>query len=255
MQTPLLGKFDGGDVMKNYLKIMPVIIFIAIGMPIPAQAIDTAASPAPAPTAAAPAAATPPATAPVTPPTTPVAAASPAIPPVPAYYNYANNEAEYSLILPEAPMVRTIWGESSDTKPYIENLPTDNASVGEVATFKRVDIDTEEEFDVKITFLKARRGFLLDLTKDKVKAILDKLYTQTPLTNEKFSYSPGTNTLRWATLSGFMLDSHNHPAFSAAHYLTGLQSILVIQTTYSIENKLFDEYYNILVNSITYSPP
>ena len=39
------------------------------------------------------------------------------------------------------------------------------------------------------------------------------------------------------------------------HYLTGQQSILVVQVIYSLENKVFQEYYKTLLNSITYTPP
>jgi hypothetical protein len=173
----------------------------------------------------------------------------------PTTYNYANDEAEYSLVLPEAPTVATIWEESVETKAYLENPPDDGAALGEIATFKRVDIDTEEVFDVKITFLKARPFFLRALKEKKIKKMLENQYRDVPLTNKEFTFSPGAETLKWAALSGFTLDAHKHPLFSATHYLTGRQSIQVVQVTYSIENKAFDDYYKALVDSITYSPP
>ena len=176
--------------------------------------------------------------------------------PVPSsYYNYARDEAEYSVMLPEAPTVRTIWEESSETTPYMVDPPTDSAALGEVAVFKRVDIDTEELFDARITFLKAKHSVLAGLTPDIIKALLEKRYKMTPLSNEEFTVSAGKGTLKWATLRGFGLDTRHHPAFSAIHYLTGQQSILVVQVTYSIENKTYQDYYNNLVNSITYNPP
>lgn len=178
----------------------------------------------------------------------PASALAPAHP----YYNYANDESEYSVMLPEAPEVQTIWRESPETAQFLESPPTDGASIGEVATFKRVDIDTEEVFDVKITFLKARKAFLQELTEEKIKNILGKQFKDKPLTNPTFSASAGTNTLKWVSLSGFTLDEHHRPAFNAIHYLTGLQSILVVQVEYSIENKTFQEYYNTLVNGISY---
>ena len=171
------------------------------------------------------------------------------------YYNYAHDEAEYSVMLPEAPTVKTIWAESPETTPYIDNPPNENTAIGELATFKRVDIDTEEMFDAKITFIKARQSFLDGLTQEKIKAMLEKRFKSTPLENPKFTFSAGKGPLKWATLSGFALDSHHHPAFSTIHYLTGQQSILVIQIMYSIENKTFQDYYDNLVNSITYNAP
>jgi hypothetical protein len=36
------------------------------------------------------------------------------------------------------------------------------------------------------------------------------------------------------------------------HYLTGLQSVLVIQIQYNVENKAFQEYYQNITDSVTY---
>ena len=134
-------------------------------------------------------------------------------------------------------------------------LPNESAAIGELATFKRADIDTEEMFDAKITFIKAKRSFIDGLTEEKIKDILQKRFKKTPLENPKFTFSAGTGPLKWATFSGFTLDPHHHPAFTAIHYLTGQQSILVIQVMYSIESKTFQDYYDNLVNSITYNAP
>lgn len=243
--------------MKSHLKILFSTVFITALSAIPAeadpvqQAAPTQAAPAqPAPAAqqAAPAQAAAPAPEQAAQaPETTVAGHT--------YYNYAHNESEYSVKLPEAPMVRTIWEEGPDTDPYMKYPPADDAALGEVATFKRVDIDTEESFDVKITFIKARLSFLQDLDEQKIKNMLMKQYSDMTMTNENFTMSQGSGTLKWATLSGFALDAHNHPAFCAIHYLVGQQSILVVQVMYSIENKVFQDYYEHLVNSITYVAP
>jgi len=156
------------------------------------------------------------------------------------YYNYAHDEAEYSVSLPEAPTVSTIWQESPETKAFLKQL---------------VDLDTEEMFDVQILFLRATPSFLQGLTDDKIKRMLTKKFGEVPLSGENFTVSNGASTLKWAQLSGFVLDAHHHPAFYAIHYLTGLQSILVVQAKYSIENKTFQEYYNHMISSITYVQP
>ena len=171
------------------------------------------------------------------------------------YYNYAHDEAEYSVSLPEAPTVSTIWQESPETKAFLKQPPTDHAALGEVATYKLVDLDTEEMFDVQILFLRATPSFLQGLTDDKIKRMLTKKFGEVPLSGENFTVSNGASTLKWAQLSGFVLDAHHHPAFYAIHYLTGLQSILVVQAKYSIENKTFQEYYNHMISSITYVQP
>ena len=242
--------------MKTYLKIFLGIIFITIFCGIPAQAQDqTATTPASvAPTASAtPASATPPAAVTPTAPA-PTASAVNSVAPASTYYNYANDEAEYSVMLPEAPTVRTLLAESTDTTPYLTNPPTDSPAIGEVATFSRADIDTEEMFSAKITFIKAKHSFLEGLTEEKIKELLIDRYKNAPLENAKFAYTVGnTGALKWGILSGFTLDANHHPAFSAIHYLTGQQSILVVQVTYSIENKTFQDYYDHLVSGITYN--
>ncbi len=126
---------------------------------------------------------------------------------------------------------------------------------GQLANVTRLDIDTDESFDVKILFVRAKKSFLEGLTTQKIKEMLMKQYKDVSLSNEQFTISAGTGALKWATLSGFSLDKHNHPALCATHYLTGQQSILVVQVMYSIENKLFQDYYDHLVNSITYVAP
>jgi hypothetical protein len=171
------------------------------------------------------------------------------------YYNYAHDDAEYSVSLPGAPTVSTLWLESAETKPYLKAAPNDHAALGEIAIYKLVDIDTEESFDVKVIFLRASQPFLESLDKDKIQHMLKKKYSEVALSNETFNLSEGAGQLKWATLSGFTLDSHHHPAFYAIHYLTGLQSILVIEAKYSIENKSFQGYYNYMVNHIAYVQP
>lgn len=255
--------------MRDHLKIISGVIFIAISLAIPAQADPVQ----PAPMQPAPAQPDTAQTAPIQ--AAPVQAASPKQDAptgplqtdtvqtdhvqtqvkTPTYYSYAHDDAEYSVNLPGAPTVVTIWSESAETKPYLKAVPADHAALGELATYKIVNLDTEELFDVKITFLRASRPFLESLNKDKIKHMLEKKYSEVPLSNETFNISEGTGLLKWATLSGFTLDSHHHPAFYALHYLTGLQSILVVEVKYSIENKTFQTYYDNMVKSITYVAP
>ena len=171
------------------------------------------------------------------------------------YYNYADDEAEYSVSLPDAPTVSTIWEESPETKAFLKAYPSDHAALGEQAIYKLVDMDTEEMFDVKIIFLRASPAFLESLDEQKIKRMLQKKFKEVSLSNETFNISNGTSTLKWAQLTGFVLDNHHHPAFCAIHYLTGQQSILVVQVRYSLENKHFQEYYNHMVNNIKYVQP
>lgn len=212
------------------------------------------ATPAPAPTAAAPAPVAAPTAAPTlaAPPPAP-AAATPAPAAAPAFqaYRYAHNDGEYSVDLPEAPTVTTLWGDNGNI-PYLENPPKEGA-LGELATFRRVDAHSGEFFDVKITFLKADSSFLAKLTEDKMKKALEDDFKTVNLTDAQSGYSANAdNSLKWATLTGFSIDTKGRPAYNAGHYLTGKQSVMVLKIQYSIENETFTSYYKTLADNITY---
>lgn len=185
--------------------------------------------------------------------------ASPALaedtaPPPKAFYTYANNDAEYTIALPEAPTVKTIWTDSAEQIPYLDRLPLDGF-VGELATFKRIDMATDEYYDVKVTFLKADQDFLAGLSPEKIKASMEKDFSGTPLDSKKFDFSVNPkNGMKWATLTGFSFDPAKRPLYNAEHYLTGQQSILVVKIQYNLENKAFADYYQALADSITYRP-
>lgn len=166
-------------------------------------------------------------------------------------YTYIHNEAEYSVDLPDAPNGYTIWADQKDPIPFLEDPPK-YGTLGETAIVKRVDLDTGDTFETEIIFLKAERDFLLSMTKEKMLDALDNIYADVRLDNKQVSYSPGSDTLKWATMTGFTVDQSNNLLFNAAHYLTGLQTILVIKTKYNVENKIFQGYYNQLQQSIKY---
>jgi hypothetical protein len=171
-----------------------------------------------------------------------------------ADYKYAHNDAEYSVMLPEAPTVETVWADSENI-PYLDNPPKD-AALGEIATFRRADADTNESFNAKITFLKADSDFLSKLTEDGMKAALENDFKDVNLTDKKFDFSTNAGTnLKWATLSGFSIDRYGHPSYNAGHYLTGKQSILVLKVQYSVDNKTFADNFKKLTDNITYLAP
>jgi hypothetical protein len=171
----------------------------------------------------------------------------------PQFYKYAHNDAEYSVMLPEAPRVATIWADEGNV-PYLENPPTEGA-IGEIATFRREDVKTEDSFDVKITFLKASPEFLAGLTEEKMKATLEGDFKDIKLDNKNLYFSTAANGLKWATISGFTTDKNSRPFYHAEHYLTGRQSILVVKVQYNVENQTFADYYKKLSDNITYIAP
>lgn len=168
------------------------------------------------------------------------------------YYKYAHSEAEYIIALPEAPRVETIWANTENI-PYLPDRPKDGA-IGEVALFERVDPDTDDFFEAKIIFLKAKRGFLAELDEKKIKETLKNEYKAVPLTHENSTFSEGKGSLKWGTLTGFSVDRNNRPIFNATHYLTGQQSIMIVKIAHTLQNKTFQKYYKALIDSITYHP-
>lgn len=170
--------------------------------------------------------------------------------PAEASYRYAHGASEYTVDLPEAPTASTIWAEDGNI-PYIETPPKYGA-VGEVARFKRTDPKSGDFLEVRITFLKADRDFLLSLTEEKMKAVMEDEYKDMRLDNKKFSFTTGTDTLKWATLEGFSVDRNNSLLYNATHYLTGQDSIYVLKTTYNIERKEFTDIYKVIANSIKF---
>ncbi len=184
-------------------------------------------------------------------PATQAAAPAPGLQAESTFFRYANNDAEYSVMLPEAPRVATIWADSGQPIPYLDNPPKEG-SLGELATFRRVDQDTEDSFDVKITFLKAPAAYLSGLTEDKVKSMLQADYAGQKLENQDWYYSAGKNGLVWATVSGFSIDQGSHPFYNAEHFLTGKSSILVVRVKYSVENPVFADDYKKMTDNITY---
>ena len=167
-------------------------------------------------------------------------------------YVYIHNDAEYSVDLPEAPKAASIWADQEDPIPYLDNPPK-YGFVGEHAWLKRADNDTGDVFSVDITFLKADRDFLLSLTKDKMIQAMKDQFMDITLDNEEEHYSAGTDTLKWATVTGFSTDQANTLHYKAAHYLSGLDSIMVIKVDYNVENQTFQKYYDTLANSIKYA--
>ncbi len=166
-------------------------------------------------------------------------------------YHYANNVAEYSIGLPEAPNVVTIWSNEKDI-PYLENI-TSRGTIGERAHFKRTDTKTGENFKTTIILLRAEKAFIDSLTEEKTIKLLEKDYEGISLASKKLSYSVGGNpNLRRTTFEGFAVDKENNPLYYVTHFLTGKQSITVIKVEYSLENETFTKYYQMIVNNINY---
>ena len=174
------------------------------------------------------------------------------------FYNYGNIDSEYSLTLPEAPTVKTIWADEKNESgekiavPYLVN-PPEYGAIGEYAFFKRVDPKTGEKFDLKITFLKADRDFLISLTREEMEDTLKKEFEDVTFDKEEITYSAGSGTLKSAALTGFYTDTDNNLFFSAAHYLIGQQTLMMLRVNYNVENPTYRNYYKMMYDTIRYT--
>lgn len=169
-----------------------------------------------------------------------------------ASYTYLHNEGEYSIELPDAPVGKTIWADQQDPIPYLEE-PGKFGSIGEIATMRRTDPDTGDYFDVEVLFLKADRPFLLNLTKEKLMGFLKEALKETKLEAMKSTYSEGSDTLKWGTMSGFSVDDKNTLLYNTAHFLTGFETITVIKIKYTAENKAYTAMYKDMQSSIKFT--
>ncbi len=169
-----------------------------------------------------------------------------------SFVRYSPAEGEYSLLLPEAPSAETLWGKQGKTLPFIGDPPFFGA-IGERATFYQTDRNTGDTFDATITFLKANKDFLKSLDQKKMIAALDSELKGITLDRREEKFTAGSDTLKWATLTGFSISNDNSLVFYALHYLVGLESISVIKMSFAIENKTYQAYYDKISKSIVYS--
>jgi hypothetical protein len=169
------------------------------------------------------------------------------------YYTYANNDAEYTVDLPEAPRAVTIWADDKENPvPFIDEPPK-NGPVGETAFIKKVDQETGDIYTVEITFVKADREFLLTMTRERMEKTLEEVFKEISLEQKKVNFSAGTDTLKWATLTGFSTDENNNYLYHAVHYLTGMESVIMIKAEFNVENKKFHDYYQTMASSIKFT--
>lgn len=168
------------------------------------------------------------------------------------FVRYSPAEGEYSLLLPEAPSAETLWGKQGKPLPFIGDPPFFGA-VGEKATFRQTDRNTGDTFEVSITFLKANKEFLKTLNQQKMIEDLEAGFKNITLDRREEKFTAGSDTLKWATLTGFNINTDNSLVFHAAHYLVGLESISVIKMSFAIENKTYQAYYDKISKSIIYS--
>ena len=168
------------------------------------------------------------------------------------FVRYSPAEGEYSLLLPEAPSAETLWGKQGKTLPFVGDPPFFGA-VGEKASFVQTDRNTGDTFDATITFVKANKEFLASLNQQKMIAALDAQLKGVTLDRREEKFTAGSDTLKWATLTGFNINNDNSLVFYALHYLVGLESISVVKMSFAIENKTYQAYYDKISKSIVYS--
>ena len=171
--------------------------------------------------------------------------------PARAEYTYIHNEGEYSVTLPDAPSGETIWSDQSKPIPFIGKVSKFGA-IGEIAQLRRTDPNMGDSFNVDIIFIKSGGDYLMGLNEESVRKMLEDEYNNQALERKSVSYSQGSRTLKWGTLTGFSVDRHNNLLFHACHILTGLETITMIKVNFNAENDKFGESYQKIKDSIKF---
>ncbi len=168
-------------------------------------------------------------------------------------YVYAHPDSEYSIRLPEAPTAVTLWADdTSRPVPFMDDPPKYGA-VGEIAKFKRVDADTGDTFETTVTFVKTGKDFVGTLTEDRMRETAEKEYKDEKLDNKKVSFSTGSETLKWLTVTGFTIDQANNLYYNVTHYISGLESVIMIKVRYNVENQKYQQFYDDITASIKFT--
>jgi hypothetical protein len=169
-----------------------------------------------------------------------------------AEYPYMHSEGEYSITLPDAPRAATIWADQTDPAIPFLDKPPPYGSVGETTTLRRIDNERGDLFDIQTIFLKAGKDFVQKQTQESLTKLLENYMASTPLDKKQTSYSGGTSTLKWATLTGYQIDEKNNLFFVGSHLLTGTDTLFFVRIKYSAENKDFGAHYKKIIASIKY---
>jgi len=171
--------------------------------------------------------------------------------PAQAEYTYIHNDGEYTITLPDAPSGETLWFDYKGTIPFIEERPR-FGFVGELATLRRTDANTGDIFNVDITFVRSGRDYLIGMTEQSIRDLLENEYKNHTLERKNISFSAGTGTLKWGTLTGFSVDRNNNLMFHSCHILTGKETTTMVKIMFNAENEKFGEKYQRIKDSIKF---
>lgn len=163
-------------------------------------------------------------------------------------YRYSWADCEYNVELPEAPQVKSIWGE--DKLPDFEKISTMGV-IGERARYHRIDWQTEDFLKIDILCLQVPQPFLKSLLPGKIFQYLDREIDAPNLSNAKRDTTHGAETLSWSSIAGYHFDSKNRAIYNIAHYLTGLKTVFIINISYIADNPIFTAQFNMVNDSIS----
>lgn len=169
------------------------------------------------------------------------------------FVRYAPAEGEYSILLPEAPTVTTLWANSKLPGTYMITPMAGLATLGETATYQRTDSDTGDTILVRLSMLRADPSSLAALTEEKMTAALEQELAGLTLEKKQVSFSGGSQTLKWGILTAYHLDDNNRMTYNAVHYLAGLQTISVVRISFTLENRRYKNMYETIGKSIKYT--
>lgn len=162
-------------------------------------------------------------------------------------YRYAWNNCEYSLELPEAPQSKSLWVDD-DLSDF--EKASSLGIVGERATYNRMEWQTNDFLNVEITCINVTPEFLKSLKAQKMFDYLESQFRDVTIENKKKNFSPGAQTLSWATIEGYEFDQDKRMIYNIGHYLTGLKTVMIIKIQFVADNPTFTKQYNVIDQSI-----
>lgn len=162
-------------------------------------------------------------------------------------YRYSWADCDYNVELPEAPQVKSLWGD--EKLPDFEKI-SNMGVIGERAKYYRIDWQTNDFINIDIICLLVPQTFLKELQPGKIFEYLEREIDAPNLSNMKKDTTRGAETLSWTSVAGYHFDSKNRAIYNIAHYLAGLRTVFVMKISYIADNPTFTAQFNMVNESI-----
>jgi len=166
-------------------------------------------------------------------------------------YRYLNPSCEFSLQLPKAPSVRTIWWEDSSPISMTPNHGV--GEFGEKISYMHQSIDGSEFFGIEAYCLYPTVEAIEALTENDIERQLQRERQSLKLRNSQISTQNLSNGLLAGALSGTQVNVENQTVTSRSSELyIAERSIMFIRYTYSSEGLTGQALFEAIRSSLYY---